>query len=95
METSSILNTAPSALSYAAVPAAANGLPLAMVRRGEEVTVQSIHGRAEVKRFLNNLGFVENAVVTVISEMGGDVIVSVKGTRVAVSKAMANKIYTA
>ena len=63
-------------------------IPLAMVSGGETVKVLSIRGKDEVQRFLRNLGFIEGAEVTVISELGGNVIVSVKGTRVAVSKSM-------
>ena len=54
----------------------------------------SIRGKDEVQRFLRNLGFIEGAEVTVISELGGNVIVSVKGTRVAVSKSMAARVVT-
>jgi len=68
-------------------------MPLSMVKPGTEVSVQSVKGKDEVKRFLASLGFVENAPVTVVTELGGNVIVSIKGTRVAVSKAMASRIY--
>jgi len=68
-------------------------IPLAMVSGGETVKVLSIRGK-EVQRFLRNLGFIEGAEVTVISELGGNVIVSVKGTRVAVSKSMAARVVT-
>ena len=62
-------------------------IPLAMVSGGETVKVLSIRGKDEVQRFLRNLGFI-------ISELGGNVIVSVKGTRVAVSKSMAARVVT-
>ena len=52
-------------------------IPLAMVSGGETVKVLSIRGKDEVQRFLRNLGFIEGAEVTVISELGGNVIVSV------------------
>ncbi len=70
------------------------GVPLSLVQPGREVRVRRIHGKAEVKRFLNDLGFVENADVCVIAELDGNVIVSVKGTRVAVSKVLATHIST-
>ncbi len=70
------------------------GMPLAMVSPGTEVHIGQIHGKPDVKRFLNNLGFVEHAAVTVITELDGNVIVSVKGARVAISKAMATRIHT-
>ena len=69
-------------------------IPLAMVSGGETVKVLSIRGKDEGQRFLRNLGFIEGAEVTVISELGGNVIVSVKGTRVAVSKSMAARVVT-
>ena len=70
-------------------------MPLSMIRAGESVRVRSISGKDDTKRFLSNLGFVENAEVAVVSEISGNVIVNVKGTRVAISKAMASRILTA
>ena len=72
----------------------ANQIPLAMVSAGETVHVLSIRGKDDIQRFLRNLGFVEGAEVAVISELGGNVIVNVKGTRVAVSKSMATRVVT-
>lgn len=69
-------------------------MPLAMVTPGAEVKVVSIKGRDNTKRFLENLGFVEGAIISVVSELAGNVIVSVKDTRVAVDKAMATRILT-
>lgn len=70
-------------------------VPLSMVRRGETVRVRTVSGKDETRRFLGNIGFVEDAEVSVVSEMNGNVIVNVKGTRVAVSKAMASRVLTA
>lgn len=67
-------------------------MPLTMARCGETATVKQIHGKDEAKRFLASLGFVEGGKVTIISEMGGNLIVNIKETRIALSKAMANKI---
>lgn len=67
-------------------------MPLTMTRSGETSTVKEIHGKEEVRRFLESLGFVEGGAVTVISELGGNLIVNVKDARVALSKSMANKI---
>lgn len=69
-------------------------MPLSMARTGETVRIQSIRGKDDTKRFLNNLGFVEESEVIVVSELGGNVIVQVKGTRVAISRAMAGRILT-
>ena len=49
-------------------------------------------GKEEIRRFLENLGFVPGAVVTVVSKAGGNVIVNIKESRVAIGKDMANKI---
>ena len=65
-----------------------------MVTPGTEVRVQAIRGKDEIRRFLASLGFVENAAVVVVTELGGNVIVNVKDTRVAISKAMASRVYT-
>lgn len=69
--------------------------PLAMSKSGEPQRVAMIKGKDETRRFLASLGFAEGAEVTLISEMNGNVIVNVKGTRVAVSKAMAMRVYVA
>jgi ferrous iron transport protein A len=70
-------------------------VPLSMVRAGERVKVKAISGKDETRRFLSNMGFVEDAEVAVVSEMNGNVIVNVKGTRVAISKSMASRVLTA
>lgn len=70
-------------------------MPLSMVRAGESNVVQRVGGREETRKFLENLGFVVGAVVTVISEVGGNIIVNIKEARVAIGKDMANKIIVA
>lgn len=70
-------------------------MPLTMAQVGTELSVARINGRDETRRFLENLGFVEGSPVTVVSELGGNLIVSVKDTRVALSRAMANRIIIA
>ena len=67
-------------------------MPLTMAKAGEENTIIKIGGKEDVRRFLESLGFVTGSVVSVVSEMNGNVIVNVKGSRVAISKEMANKI---
>ena len=58
----------------------------------EENTIKKIGGSAEVKQHLENLGFVVGGNVTVITALGGNVIVNVKESRVAISEEMARKI---
>lgn len=69
-------------------------LPLSMAKQGEQTVVRGVRGKDDVRRLLESLGFVEGAEVMVISKLAGNVIVTVKGTRVAVSKAMASRVLT-
>ena len=67
-------------------------MPLSMVRKGEQNIIKKVGGKEDTRRFLENLGFVAGGAITVVSEIGGDVIVSIKDSRVAIGKDMANKI---
>ena len=67
-------------------------MPLTMAQSGTVTTVKKITGKDEVRRFLASLGFVEGGSVTVVSELGGNLIVNVKDARVALSKSMASRI---
>lgn len=67
-------------------------MPLTMVDTGHENVIKKVGGKEETRRFLENLGFVTGGSVTVVSEMGGNIIVNVKDSRVAIGKDMANKI---
>lgn len=67
-------------------------MPLTLAALGEENIIRRIGGSAEVRTHLQNLGFVPGGTVTVVSSIGGNLIVNVKGARVAVSKEMAQKI---
>ena len=66
--------------------------PLTMVNTGEPNIIKKIGGKEETRKFLENLGFVTGAAVTVVSEIGGNMIVNVKDSRVAIGRDMANKI---
>ena len=67
-------------------------MPLTMANTGEEIIIRKVGGNPDTRKFLENLGFVAGSAVTVISETGGNVIVNVKDSRIAVSKEMAQKI---
>lgn len=67
-------------------------MPLALANVGEENTVKKVGGSPEVKKHLENLGFVVGGNVTVITSLAGNVIVNVKEARVAISEEMARKI---
>lgn len=67
-------------------------MPLTLAALGEEIIIKRIGGNAEVRAHLQNLGFVSGAAVTVVSSMGGNLIVNVKNARIAISREMAQKI---
>ena len=67
-------------------------MPLTMTRPGETVTIRKITGKDEVRQHLAELGFVVDTEVTVVSALSGSLIVQVKDSRVALDKAMANRI---
>ncbi len=67
-------------------------MPLTLAVPGEEIIIRRIGGNEEVRAHLQNLGFVPGGTVTVVNSIGGNLIVNVKGARVAISKEMAQKI---
>ena len=67
-------------------------MPLTLANVGEEQIIHHVGGNDEVRRYLENLGFVAGGEVTLISSLGGNVIVKVKESRVAISEEMARKI---
>lgn len=67
-------------------------MPLTLATVGEANIIKRIGGSPEVKKHLENLGFVAGGAVTVVSSIGGNLIVNVKEARVAISREMAQKI---
>ena len=67
-------------------------MPLTMLNIGETGKIKRIGGNEETRRFLNNLGFVVGTEVSVVSAIGGNVIVNIKDSRVAIGKELAMKI---
>ena len=67
-------------------------MPLTLANVGEDNIIKKVGGRPDVKKHLENLGFVVGGTVTVINALGGNVIVNVKDARVAISREMAQKI---
>ena len=63
-----------------------------MARVGDKGTVVSISGREETKRFLAGLGFTPGTEVKAVSEASGNVILDVKGSKIAIDRKMASKI---
>ena len=67
-------------------------MPLVLAGAGEEQIIKKVGGSQELKQHLADMGFVPGGSVTVVSTIGGNVIVKVKESRVAISKEMAQKI---
>ena len=67
-------------------------IPLTLARSGEVNVIKRVGGKQEVRAHLENLGFVVGGGVTVINTIGGNLIVNVKVSRVAISREMAQKI---
>lgn len=67
-------------------------MPLAMSKPGETLTIRKVTGKDEVRQHLAELGFVVDGEVTVISELGGSLILQVKDSRIALDRGMASRI---
>ena len=67
-------------------------MPLTMAKAGEQNIIKKVGGKTETKQFLEKLGFVAGSYVMLITQTGGNIIVNIKESRVAISKEMAAKI---
>ena len=67
-------------------------MPLSMLKVGDTAVVSAIKGNEGIKKHLENLGFVANAQITVVSVNGGDMIVKVMESKIALGKYMTTKI---
>ena len=67
-------------------------MPLILAAAGETNTIRKVSGNPEVKKHLEDLGFVVGGEVTVVSAIGGNLIVNVKESRIAISRERAGKI---
>ena len=67
-------------------------MPLTLANMGEEQIIRKVGGSPEVKKHLEDMGFVAGGNVTIVSTIGGNLIVNVKESRVAISREMAGKI---
>ena len=67
-------------------------MPVTLAEKNKELTITRIGGNKEVKQHLADLGFVAGGTVKVVSSIGGNLIVFVKGVRIALSSEMAQKI---
>ena len=67
-------------------------MPLTLATMGEVNIIRKVGGKPEVKKHLENLGFVVGGSVIIVNTLGENVIVNVKEARVALSREMAQKI---
>lgn len=67
-------------------------MPLTMANVGQEYVIKRVGGKEETRKFLESLGFTSGSVVTVVSDIIGNLIVNIKDSRVAINKEMASKI---
>ena len=67
-------------------------MPLGYANAGEDNVIVRVGGSPEMKKHLEDMGFVTGGIVRVVSEIGGNLIVDVKDTRIAISREMAQKI---
>ncbi len=67
-------------------------MPLTLANIGEENIILKVGGNAEIKKHLEDMGFVCGGSATVISAIGGNIIVKIKESRVAINEEMARKI---
>ena len=67
-------------------------MPLTLAKQGETVTIRKITGKDEIRQHLAELGVVVDGTVTVVSELGGNLIVQVKDSRIALDRTMANRV---
>jgi ferrous iron transport protein A len=70
-------------------------MPLRMLKAGDTAKVQRVTGTDEVRSHLSELGFVPGTAVTVVNNIGGNMIVQVKDSRVAIDEKMANRVIVA
>ena len=67
-------------------------IPLTYAAKEETSIVRKIGGPAEIRQHLEDLGFVVGSAVTVINSMGGNLIVNIRESRIAISEEMARRI---
>lgn len=70
-------------------------MPLAMMEQGDTKMITDFRGQEDMKRHLQDLGFIRGETVRVVSEHPGGMILMVKGVKIALNRALANKIIVA
>ena len=67
-------------------------IPLVFAEKDKSYRIKRINGKDEARRHLNNLGFIEGEAVAVVAELAGNLIIAVKESRIAIDRAMAQRI---
>lgn len=67
-------------------------MPLTLCPTGHAAEIRKIGGKDEIKRFLSSLGFRPGERVTIVSENGGNLILNVKDSRIALDRSLAQRI---
>ncbi|NBH73684.1 ferrous iron transport protein A [Clostridiaceae bacterium] len=70
-------------------------MPLSMMEQGETRTIMEFLGQEEMKRRLQDLGFIKGEKIRVVGEGSGGMILMVKGVKIALNRALANRIIVA
>ncbi len=68
-------------------------MPLTFMKIGESACIKRVLGKDDTQRFLGSLGFTTGQSVTVVAETGGNLILSVKDSRIALDRSMAQRIH--
>lgn len=67
-------------------------MPLTFIRVGQTASIKAILGKDATKKFLGSLGFTAGESVTVVAENGGNLILNIKNSRIALDRSMAQRI---
>ena len=67
-------------------------IPLNFAEKNKVYCIKKINGKDEARRHLNNLGFIEGEEISVINALAGNLIIAVKESRIAIDRAMAQRI---
>lgn len=70
----------------------APGVPITLARVGERGTIVRISGKEETRRFLSGLGFTTGSKVSTVCQIDGNLVLEVKGSKIAIDRSMASKI---
>lgn len=67
-------------------------MPLTMLPVGQEAVIKVCRAKGKTKKFIEGLGIIPGTSISVISEMGGNLIISIKGTRIAINRSIAQQL---